>query len=673
MESLPGSPDLVDRIEAHVAQVRSGVRATLAMFLAGSVAGAEAAEMVGEQPVTVDDLDRYAPAWAWLVSSEPTARQQLDGLLAERFGITLNRPQALAHNALDALERAGEYVLVKGGDTLMREGDPSDDFYVVLTGRLAVAQATRDNGEHVIGEIAQGATIGEMGAITGTPRSARVFAVRDSHLLRIPRVKFDGIAARFPEVLRGVILTLIARQRDIDTRKRGPLVRTVAVVALSPDVPLDIFSAGLASALDQHGRCRLVTESEATDLDDTILPGWLNGLEETHRFIVYQAQPTNPAWTALCIRQSDRVFLVGHESRGAIPTADEVERLLGSNGIARAELVLLHPPGGGLPLETRAWLSVSQPMRHHHARIGSAVDLGHLARHLAGRSVGLVLGGGGVRAFAHIGAIRALEEAGVPIDVVGGASAGAIIAAQYAAGWTSADLYARNRGIARRARGLIDYTLPFVAAIQARKFTALLDELFGDIRIEDLWLSFWCLSSNLTRAEKIVHQSGSVAQALRATCALPGIMPPVLIDGDVVVDGGLVDTVPVATMNEILDGGFTVAVDVSAEIDLAHTYSFGQSVSGLQLLWQRLNPFAGPRIVAPSLTAVLLRSIELGSVMTHHGGRQNASLFVKLPVSHVDRLKLDEATFDQLVDIGYTRTRDMLRTWPDAAEVVAPV
>jgi predicted acylesterase/phospholipase RssA len=142
---------------------------------------------------------------------------------------------------------------------------------------------------------------------------------------------------------------------------------------------------------------------------------------------------------------------------------------------------------------------------------------------------------------------------------------------------------------------------------------------------------------------------------------LPGVLPPVLIDGDVVVDGGLIDTVPVATMNEVLDdSGVTVAVDVSAEIDLERPYSFGNSVSGLRLLWEQVNPFARSRVIAPSMPAVLLRSIELASVMHRHEHMAASALFVKLPVAHVDRLAFDAESFEELVRIGYTQTREAL-------------
>jgi predicted acylesterase/phospholipase RssA/CRP-like cAMP-binding protein len=515
----------------------------------------------------------------------------------------------------------------------------------------------------VLGEILSGSTIGEIGALTAAPRSARVFALRDSHLLRIPAAAFSGILARFPEVLRGVVQTMISRERAIDRR---PMLRTVAVVPLSAQVPVKPFVDALAGALGRFGSARSVGRTEADDAlrDDS---GWLNRLEEQFRFVVYQADTHVTEWTERCIRQADRVLLVAWGQSDHEPTA--AERLAAQAHIGSGELVLLYPASETAARDTRRWLAQRQVSVHHNVRQGSQVDIARLARHLAGRAVGVVLGGGGARAFAHIGALRALEEAGVAIDVIGGVSAGAIVAAQYAFGWGLRELYARDRAIATRGRTLIDYTLPLVALIQARKFTALLDEMFGGAYIEDLWSPFWCLSANLTRAEKIVHRRGPLAQAVRSSSALPGVVPPVLVNGDVVVDGGLIDTVPVTTMREILDrGGFTLAVDVSAEIDLTRPYSFGSSVSGLRVLWERINPFATRTLVAPNLADVLVRSVELASVMARHG-KEQADLFVKLPVAHVDRLAFDLTSFDELVEVGYEQTRAALCTWPGLAEV----
>ena len=658
-------PDLADdvaeqvaRIEAQVAAVRRLARSALRRFLDGASVPVDGAPEA--LAITAGDLDRYAIAWASLVPTEPEPRSALAGALAQRFGTDPPAGESASLNAVDALEQAAECAIVRGGQTLLEQGEPSDDFYVILSGRLVVARVGPDGGERVIRELVRGDSIGEMAALTGEPRSARVYAVRDSHLLRVSRAAFERVVARFPDVLRGVILTLVNRQRAGEHQAGHAPRRTLALLPLQPDVPMAAFADGLVAALEHAGPTRVVNAEEAGARPGGDLQGWLNGLEETHRFVIYQADASGSEWSAHSLRQADCVLLVA--SATGDHRLSQVEQLLGPHILAPRELVLLHPPGA-LPSWTSRWLGARQVAAYHHVRLAGPTDFGRLARRLVGRAIGLVLGGGGARAFAHIGALRALDEAGVPVDVIGGASAGAIIAAQYALGWEAHELYVRNRELARRGRTLIDYTVPLVSLIQARAFMAVLHELFGERRIEDLWLPFWCLSSNLTRATKIVHRSGPLAAALRTSCALPGVLPPVLIDGDVAVDGGLVDTVPVATMNEVLDGGgLTVAVDVSAEVDLTRDYDFGLSVSGLRLLAERLNPFARPQTRVPGIAAVLLRSIELASVMHRQEHQAESHLFIKLPVAHVDRLAFgDPDAFEHLVELGYTHTCQALQ------------
>jgi predicted acylesterase/phospholipase RssA/CRP-like cAMP-binding protein len=641
------------QIETQVEAVRRMVRATLRLFLHGHP-DTESTETLR---TSIVDVERYASEWAWLVPADPVERAALREALDTHFRPAI--PPTGPPSAVDELEQAADSIVVAGGDTLLEQGELSADFYIVLSGRLAAARVEPGGGERLIGEMVRGNSIGELAALTGEPRSARVFALRDSHLLRVPHAAFDTLVARHPEVLRGIIGTLVAREREQDRRPRRPPTRTLAIVPLGPNVPIDAFTATLAAALAEHHSTRLITSREADSTPHAVHRGWLNGLEEAYRFVLYQADSEATEWSARCVRQADRVLLVGMV--GGDPTPSIVEQLLGRHFAAPRELVLVH--AAGTPISnTAAWLTHRCVSRFHHVELGSTSDIRRLARHVVGRSVGLVLGGGGARAFAHVGAVRALSEAGVPIDVVGGVSAGAVVAAQLALGRSPADLYRQNQRIAQRGKALIDYTVPLVSLVEARKFTMVLRELFGDTRIEDLSLPFWCLSSNLTRAEKVVHRAGPLGPAVRASCALPGVLPPVLMDGDVLVDGGLVDTVPAATMNEFLDGsGVTIALDVSAEVDLARDYSFGMSVSGLRLLWERVNPLATRSLQAPSMAAVLLRSIELGSVMHRREHHDTTRLYLKLPVSHIDRLAFDLDSFERLVDIGYSATRAALQ------------
>ena len=338
------------------------VRATLRQFLEGHPGEHSPPEAI---TVTAGDLERYAIEWAWLVPEESAQRGELVAALVERFGqeVLLGRrtthtlqlttqpeqqdastptltPRPLPEvegaswsNPVDVLERGGECIVVKGGETLLRQGELSADFYVVLTGRLAAAQATDNGGERVLREMVRGTSIGELAALTGQPRAARVFAMRDSHLLRVPREAFEVAVARHPEVLRGVVLTLVAREREGQRRAPRPETRTIAIVPMHAEVPVGDFAHQLVDALAHYGTTRLVDPEEAGARAPGVFQGWLDGLEETHRFVVYLAEAEASEWSARCIRQADRVFLLAasHQDprsvhRGAAPPSGRSPR-----------------------------------------------------------------------------------------------------------------------------------------------------------------------------------------------------------------------------------------------------------------------------------------------------------------------------------------------------------
>src|SRR6202035_4079754 len=192
------------------------------------------------------------------------------------------------------------------------------------------------------------------------------------------------------------------------------------------------------------------------------------------------------------------------------------------------------------------WLEGSPVALHHH--VGDAADLGRLARLITRRGGRLVLSGGGARGFAHLGIIRALREARVPIDFVGGSSIGSIIAAGVAVGWSDDEMRLRYRRSFVDTNPVNDYTFPFVALTRGRKVSRLLQREYGDILIEDLRRPFFCVSANLSTGRALEHRDGRLADALRASVAIPGVLPPVFHGDDVLVDGATINNLPVDVM-----------------------------------------------------------------------------------------------------------------------------
>jgi NTE family protein len=312
------------------------------------------------------------------------------------------------------------------------------------------------------------------------------------------------------------------------------------------------------------------------------------------------------------------------------------------------ELVLL---GRAQPsLTGRKWLSLHQVRRHHHVR--NADDLARVVRLLTGRALALVLSGGGARGFAHIGVLRALQAAKLPVDAIGATSIGAIIGAGWAAGWSYAELLERMRRSFVTRNPIGDYTLPLVSLASGGRVVRLLRAEFGDLHIEDLPLPFFCVSANLTNGQAAVHRRGMLWLWLRAAVSIPGVLPPVFTEKQVHVDGATINNLPVDFMRESMEGAI-VAVDVAAD-RMFETSAEMSEVPPAWRLWSWLRRDR-PRV---NIVQVLLRCGMINSAAATIAQRALADLVVKPPLERIDLL--DWKAFDRVVELGYRHASEVL-------------
>jgi NTE family protein/lysophospholipid hydrolase len=282
-------------------------------------------------------------------------------------------------------------------------------------------------------------------------------------------------------------------------------------------------------------------------------------------------------------------------------------------------------------------------------------DFARLARFLDDRSVGLALGGGFARGIGHIGVIRAMRELDIPIDMVGGTSMGAIIAAQCAFDWDHQKMLELTCQHSAKSMEH-DYTLPVVSFLSGRKISQVLTAFGGNMDIEDMWLPYFCVSANLTRAEGKVHVSGNVARSVIASSRAPGIFPPVTWDNDLLVDGGLVDVVPSDVTRDFVGQGTVISVDVSPPVEHGNV-DFGLSFSGWEGLRRRLFSKA-ERI--PSLLELLMRTLDFGRTPAkrlHH----LADAYLTLPLGNFRYG--DYRRGDEIAEIGYRFAFDYFEKW----------
>jgi len=559
-----------------------------------------------------------------------------------------------------------QFVHLPGGTVLFHAGDPGDAMYVVLSGRLRALLQGLDGSSEALRELSHGDSVGELALLTGEARSATIRAIRDTELAALSRSSFERVIQSDPTLIRRIAVQLAARQRaGSDKTASGRNVRTIALLPVSAAAGVHHFGAALADALASIGATKRLDGNSfksANGADicagrgngsyDAELAVRLDAIEASHRMVVYQADAEITPWTERCVRQADLILVVDQAGSGAAEaTLARVREFFAASAVsARVELVLLHERGELDPASaTLTRLAQLGAATHHHIVPSDADDLARLARLLTGNALGLVLSGGGARGFAHIGVIRALYERGMPIDFIGGTSMGAVIAAQYALGWDWQTMASVNRDEWPRCEPQKNYTLPLVALNSARRMDQMLRRMFGLAAIEELRRNFFCVSTNLTSAAAKIHRQGLVWKAVRASMSIPGIGPPAIENGEILVDGGLVDNLPVETMKNLCPGK-TYAVDVSEQVEFASRLKESYTVSGWKLLWQQLNRGAEKPDI-PNIFNTLYRTTAVAGIRAIEAARARADLCFEPPVKQFG--VFDWKSVEQIIDAGY--------------------
>ncbi|PFH52298.1 hypothetical protein AMATHDRAFT_57351 [Amanita thiersii Skay4041] len=496
-------------------------------------------------------------------------------------------------------------------------------------------------------------------------------------------------------------------------------LKTVAVLPVTRNVPVDEFARKLQAALEGIGASTAYLNQASvsshlgrhafTRMGKLKSAGWLADQEQRYRIVLYVADsPVNSSWTQTCIRQADCVMVVG---MGADPVLGEYERLLLSmKTTARKELILLHPNRSVAPGTTREWLK-NRPWVHQHIHVelpglklpitktvsiqkdSDAVtalktlkdkvqsgiqkyrggnndprpqrpphmnDFSRLARRICGKSIGLVLGGGGARGIAHLGLIRALEEYGIPIDHIAGTSIGAFIGGLYAREGDLISTSGRAKQFSGRMgniwRILSDVTYPMVAYTTGHEFNRGIYKVFYDLHIEDMWLPYFCNTTNIISSRMEIHQTGYAWRFIRASMSLVGLLPPLCDNGNLLVDGGYLDNLPVSPMFSM--GASAVFASDVGSIDDNSPRSYGDTISGWWLLLNRWNPFSNARHV-PAITEIQSRLAYVSSVKTLEDAKvAKGCMYIPMPVQDYGTLQFGK--FEEIKKKGYHAALEML-------------
>ena len=539
-----------------------------------------------------------------------------------------------------------QQVVLPGGAVLFQEGDPADALYMLASGALGVSIQGSHGEQRRVARILPPETIGEMALISNAPRSATVTALRDSVLLKLTREAFERLVVRCPSVM--VYLSRLLADRLRATTRSSPITfkpTTFAIVPVTQGVAVaDFAHAFLEEMRRSHGARVDLLDAMPAEEDES----WLYRFEASRERVIYVASEPSGPWTGRCIRHADHVMFVACPGEPLAPEAGALT--CAASSWRRHDLVLLQKVDATRPAPAHASVSRLPVDQRIHVRVKSTPDLQRLIRTSSGRALGVVLAGGGARGFAHLGAIQALREYGFPIDLVGGTSIGAVMAATAAIQIGLDEAKALMNEAFVRNPPLNDYTLPLVALVRGKKVDARLTEHFGDRNIEDLWLPFFCVSSNLTTGSTHVHRQGSLWRALRASLAIPGLLPPVIEPEGVLVDGAMMNNLPADVMAD-LQRGPVLGIDVAR--DVAFTTA-GEEQKKAPLLRRLL----GLSAQAPDIVSLLYRAATISSDAQTLKARAHAALVIHPPLADVPLRGWEH--FERVVRIGYEHTRDRI-------------
>jgi NTE family protein len=559
-------------------------------------------------------------------------------------------------------------VTLDQGEVLFCQGDISDSLYLLARGELSAMLTTASGDNRTISYIEPGETVGELGALSSAPRTLTIKAAKPSVLFRLATQDFITLCHQYPKVMLEAINPIILRSQKVLSllSSEEKSKKQIVIMPANKKVILDKFADQLAKYTQKLTSIIFLSDYDLAinELDTAELAEKIKLIEKNKKakqVILYLLKSTHTPLAEVALKKMEMLYVVG------VPHVEHVF----DNGVLNAikkyhlhfkvgpQFVLLHLKKTVLPHKTSHWLKQADFSLAHHVRINTGNDYRRLLRFVRGRAVGVVLGGGGTRGFGHLGAIKALRESKIPIDIIGGTSAGAIVGGCYAMTQSYAGAFEKFEAIAQASKRSVSWrslTWPIISLFNAKKFTEAQKKAFNSTRIEDLWLPYFCISCNLAENTEQVHFSGHLWKKTRASSAIPGLIPPMVLDGQVHFDGSLLNNLPVDVMRHIVGiKGRIIAIELGINQKDEDFYKFPPIIT----FWQTLLSKLGLRpngLRVPRFVDTFLQSLFVGSLLKSRQNGLAANLLISLDLAKFGFLHVDDHEAAEIIEVGYQET-----------------
>lgn len=558
--------------------------------------------------------------------------------------------------------------------TLFQQGDLLDCLYILISGKLILILKTGNHQEKVINEIYPGDTLGELPALSHEPCSGAVKAVENSVLLRLSTDNFLALCHEHPAVMYEAFNLLVRRSRQFLNLivAETPPLKHIALIAANNKVSTNKFYEKLTAEARNKKSVIFISEHDPvfSDQNTTLAEAYdyIDDLERKYETIIYLIQTHLTLFTQICFEKINKIFVIADETSKHYIDSFVTEKLRVNKLLHNTppELILLHETENKLPKLTSKWLKLSNFGLHHHIRINQKKDIQRILRFIRGVAVGLVLGGGGLRSWSHLGAIKALEDAGIPIDIIGGTSAGAIVAGFYAQREKFEGPPKELQELAEITRHTVSFTnlsWPAISLFSGNSYTQKQKEIYGNARIENLWLPCFCVTCNLSDNSQVIPRSGYLWKIIRASSSVPAIFPPVVSKNELHLDGGILNNLPVDIMKRIVGSrGTVIASELTHYSKDTTQYNFPPILPFSQTLLAKSH-LAHGEYKFPSFVETFLKALLAGSSAYQDSNSRLADLLISPDLSHYSLLDVSKKQESELIELGYNAGAKAIRKW----------
>ncbi|RIW18189.1 hypothetical protein D0X99_00370 [Algoriphagus lacus] len=579
---------------------------------------------------------------------------------SHRRKILLNLFGELEEELIEQILDSGQTLEVDSGQFLFHQGDLDNALYIVLSGRFRALATLDDGALHALGDIGEGEPIGEFALFMAEPRSASVVAIRKSIVLELKESQYLAIVAKHPSFSSKLARFIVKRlRRNVLQQHLETSAKNIAVINLQADRDITVYTDPIKAQFESlQVSIQILDHESHANLETQTMYDTLEQHEGLNFLVCSEADLT---WSRQCIIYADLIIIA--TDFYASSEIHEIEKHLSlySQNILNKKiyLLLLHPEQAKFPENTRRWFVDRKIDLHIHYRKNHGPDIRRFARILSNKAIGLVLGGGGAKGFAHLGVVKALYDEGLEIDFLGGTSAGALygITASFCDfDQKMIDFYSKDSAESKLTSN--DFTIPLISIMSGKKMSNYLKKMMGDAHLEDFWVGSYCVSTNYSNASTRVHDRGLAWKQIEASIAIPGIYPPVVIDNQLHVDGGVVDNLPIETMYKY---PVRHIIAISLTQLKSQPVSFSETPPATRILWDMITGKKQYRL--PGITAILVNSLTLNSRQKQEMSKSGVAVYLEMDLKGIGML--DDSRWKEIVQKGYDQMKDALKNVPE--------